>query len=125
MTAGPEERLLRQILDLAALTGWRAMHIENSTRVIRRRSGASVRVRNVNVQGVGFPDLVLVHAATGRIIFAELKSDRGSTTPEQKAWLADLSGVEARVTGLPYCPVIVRVLRPRDWPLIERQLTGQ
>ena len=41
----------------------------------------------------GFPDLVLVRR--GRLVFAELKRQASSakTSPEQDAWLADLSAV--------------------------------
>ena len=39
----------------------------------------------------GFPDLVLVHLSTGRVIFAELKMAKGRVTPEQRRWLAALS----------------------------------
>lgn len=141
---GPEEQLARQILDLAALTGWRVFRVENSTRVIRRPGGAHVRVRNVNAQGVGYPDLTLVHAKRRRLIFVELKRDLGprggaqhndsATSPEQQVWLADLEAVAAAVApdpvtlppGAPIGPgaVTVHVWRPSDWPEIERTLTG-
>lgn len=35
----------------------------------------------------GFPDVVLVNPARNRIIFAELKTMRGKTTPTQDSWL--------------------------------------
>ena len=38
----------------------------------------------------GFPDLVLVHTTTGRLIFIELKSDKGKVRPEQDVWLQHL-----------------------------------
>ena len=37
----------------------------------------------------GFPDLVLAHP-TGRVIFAELKSDKGKVSPLQSRWLSVL-----------------------------------
>ena len=45
----------------------------------------------------GFPDLVLCRPP--RLIFAELKSDKGTVKPEQQAWLDDLAaaGQEAHV----------------------------
>ena len=39
----------------------------------------------------GFPDLVLVHQRNGRLIFVELKSDKGKLRPEQQVW-AELLG---------------------------------
>ena len=35
----------------------------------------------------GFPDLFLANAEQRRIIFAELKSEKGKLTPEQEEWL--------------------------------------
>lgn len=95
----PEGAFLSQVLDLAALYQWKCFHLENATRVITRRSGVHVRVRNVNAQGVGFPDLVLVKGP--RLAFRELKRDvgpRGGTadkelTPEQREWFDRLAVV--------------------------------
>lgn len=54
----------------------------------------TTRTRNkyfTPVQGhKGFPDLVLCHRTTGRIIFAELKTDKGHIKPHQKVWHAAL-----------------------------------
>lgn len=36
--------------------------------------------------GKGFPDLVLVHERQGRLIFTELKRERGRQSPEQEDW---------------------------------------
>jgi hypothetical protein len=55
------------VADCARLFGWRRYHTWLS-----RRSPA------------GFPDEVLVRPP--RLVFAELKSDRGRLTPEQGAW---------------------------------------
>lgn len=59
----------------------------------------------------GFPDLVLVRPP--RLVFAELKSERGKLTSWQETWLLGLrmAGAEA------YC------WRPSDWPDIERLLS--
>lgn len=68
----------RAVVDLARLYGWRCYH---TWRSIHSPSG--------------FPDLVLVR--TPRVIFAELKRERGRLSPLQEAWLCDLrecQGVE-------------------------------
>ncbi len=41
----------------------------------------------------GFPDLVLVSVARGRVLFRELKSDAGKLTPEQALWLGGMKAV--------------------------------
>ena len=47
----------------------------------------------------GFPDLVLVHGARGRVVFAELKDMRRRVEPDQEMWLDRLraAGAEAYV----------------------------
>lgn len=74
-----------QVLDLAALRGWRPYHTHDS-----RRSHK------------GWPDLVL--ARPPRLIAVELKTDTGRLTPEQRRWLIDLEA----------CGLEVDLWRPRD-----------
>lgn len=134
------------VVELATFCGWRCFYVENSTREITRRSGARVRVRNINVGGVGFPDLVMVRGRDARLIFAELKRDLGprgggatqgghkvETSPEQEAWLADIEEVANVVMydagdriGLmhalapePPPPIGVYVWRPSDYEKIK------
>lgn len=91
----PEREFQAQVLQLAKLSGWFCYHTHDS-----RRSAA------------GFPDLVLVRAP--RVLFAELKSEKGQTRPEQAAWLEALRGCRS---------VEVALWRPRDWPE-KRSLHG-
>lgn len=95
-----ERQLQELIIGLAKRMGWLSFHDYDS-----RRSTP------------GFPDLVLVHPKQRRILWRELKSETGTTTPEQKAWISSLSLVGADVD----------VWRPRDWASgrIERELRGQ
>lgn len=64
----------------------------------------------------GFPDLVLVRG--GRLVFAELKTERGRLTAEQEAWIEDLSEVELAARDLdpddPHPLVEAVVWRPSD-----------
>jgi hypothetical protein len=76
-----EAQLLGKIRYLARLYGWRRVYHTHDS----RRSDP------------GFPDLVLVHPGQRRIVFAELKTATGRTTPVQDAWLADLAAAGAEV----------------------------
>jgi len=66
-----EAELQSAILDLARWEGYLTFHVRDS-----RKS-----------TGPGFPDLVLVHQRTGRLLFRELKTDVGKLTAGQEAWL--------------------------------------
>lgn len=96
MAAGmSEDQLQRGVERLARSLGWLAYHTHDS-----RRSSP------------GFPDLVLVRG--DRVLFRELKTEKGRATPAQKTWLAALTaaGMDA---GL---------WRPVQWfdRTIEREL---
>ncbi len=82
------------ITDYATLTGWRWHH--------QRLSKQS---------RPGWPDLTLCRSS--RLIFAELKTERGTVRPEQTAWLHALREV-------PSCEVFV--WRPRHWALVQQVL---
>lgn len=92
-----EAALLAAVRDLARLTGWLTYHTHDS-----RRSEA------------GFPDLTLVNVRQGRIIFAELKTATGRTTPQQDEWLAALAAADCETA----------LWRPADLPEIARILRG-
>jgi hypothetical protein len=81
-----EESFQGAVIEYAALNGWLTYHTRDS-----RRSTP------------GYPDLTLVRGE--RLIFAELKTDKGVLRPEQRVWLEALetAGVE------------VHVWRPKDW----------
>lgn len=64
----------------------------------------------------GFPDVVAVKGHL--LVFAELKSERGKLTDEQRHWYDALLGIEA-TTGR---RVRAFVWRPSDWPAIEALL---
>lgn len=91
-----EKQLLEAVRDLARLTGWLVYHTHDS-----RRSEP------------GFPDLVMTRR--GRLIFAELKSEKGRLTPQQHEWMDALVGRKDWE---------VYLWRPADWTSghIERLL---
>lgn len=127
MTSGRERASLPEtevgfqqaVVELASLRGWLCYHTHDS-----RRSQA------------GFPDLTMVRGP--RLVFAELKSEKGRTSPAQRLWLDQLAAVaeEGRSLasewngeheGTSYyterrSPVEVYEWRPRDWTSIEATL---
>jgi hypothetical protein len=85
-----EKEFAQQVADLARILGWACYRVWLSVR-----------------SPAGFPDLTLVRPP--RLIFAELKSEKGRLSPAQEAWLELLRQVPG---------VEVHVWRPSDWPTI-------
>lgn len=82
-----EAELQRMVIDLAKYTGYAYWHCVDARKSAR-----------------GFPDLVLIHLMTGRLIFVELKRQDGRVRPEQQVWLNHL-GIRHEVY----------LWRPSDW----------
>lgn len=89
----PEKQFMAQVIKAARLLGWAHYHTHDS-----RRSSE------------GFPDLVLTRRP--RVIFAELKADRGTLTDAQRAWIDELRA----------CGQEAYIWRPKHWPNIEKLL---
>lgn len=89
-----ERDLQSQVRSLCSLFGWRVYATWSSLHSPR-----------------GFPDLVMVRST--RLLFAELKSATGKTSPEQAQWLTEL----ARVPGIE-----VHLWRPADIEAIAEVL---
>ena len=96
-----QEKLLRQISErewqshvckIAGLKGWRYYHPPDNRPV------------NGRIQKVvsGFPDLCLIK--NGRMVFAELKREKGIVSPEQEEWMQ----------AIKECDIEVYVWRPSD-----------
>ena len=81
-TVMPEEDFLEAVLRLAKLYGWRSFHARPALTAKGPRTA-------VAGDGVGFPDLVLVHPRHG-LICAELKRVGARLDPAQEAWRAAL-----------------------------------
>lgn len=65
-----EADLREQVRDLCKLFGWKIYFSWTSLHSPR-----------------GFPDLVLVNPEQKRVVYAELKSEKGKVTPQQQEWL--------------------------------------
>jgi len=103
-----EKQFMAAVVQYAKLKRWKVYHTYNSVKSEK-----------------GFPDLTLCRVEhrskwaietnrpeIGRIIFAELKSEKGRLTKEQEYWLNDLA----------CCPCEVYLWRPSDWKKIEMTL---
>lgn len=82
-----EAQLQNCVRDCATLFGWKFYHPWISVK-----------------SAAGYPDCTLVRG--DRLIYAELKGERGKVTAAQRAWLAALGGVPG---------VEVYVWRPESW----------
>jgi hypothetical protein len=100
-----EAEFQQAVIDTANWTGWLVFH--------PRPAQTGSRWRTAFTGHPGFPDLVLVHRDRG-VIFAELKSERGKTTPGQRQWLNALEDANAETY----------LWRPQDFDFIVDRLRG-
>lgn len=93
-----EKAFMQQVIDLAHLYHWKTYHTFDS-----RRSAA------------GFPDLTMVHPIKGQFLLAELKTDKGKLTAEQRSWYAALCMAN----------IECHIWRPGDFDTIVARLAVQ
>jgi hypothetical protein len=89
-----EDDLLGEVIDIAHERGYIVAHF----RPAQTQSGRWHTA--VQADGAGYPDLVLVRPTLpqtrstpmrcARVVYAELKSERGRFSPEQRVWLKTL-----------------------------------
>lgn len=72
-------------------------------------------VTPVAADGKGFPDLVMVHAASGKLVVAELKVGAALPTDEQMDWLEGFATVEGAIVKL--------WVWPEDWQDVRKTLS--
>lgn len=90
-----EKEFQRAVVEMAAHLGWLCVHFP-------------AMLANPS----GWPDLICFR--DGKVLVAELKTERGTLGPRQKEWVENLR--EAGIT--------VHVWRPSSWPAIEATLLG-
>lgn len=81
-----ERDFQRSVIELAKTLGWKVGHFHDSRRQVR----PNVFVGDKDA--AGFPDLVLIRR--DRLLFAELKTERGKLSPKQLEWLGLLELAE-------------------------------
>ena len=99
-----EGRWMRQLVGergIATMLRWRSWH-DRATNFPRRCPECKAELKMIR-NDPGWPDLFLIRGDT--LIVVELKSDRGTVTPAQRAWLAAFRGVRR---------IVVDVWRPKD-----------
>ena len=97
-----EEQFQQQVIDLATLRGWRCYHTRDSrrsaegfpdlvlARVERKLTNLQAAELRAHFQAALQIDRVvpMLSPPLGRIIFAEMKAQKGRPSVEQQAWLA-------------------------------------
>lgn len=89
-----EAQFMATVKEAAERHGWIAVHFPNA------------------IINPTWPDLTLIRGR--RVVFAELKTERGKLGPRQREMIADLEAIGAEVY----------VWRPSMWPAIEAALRG-
>ena len=106
------------VIQLAQMLHWRIAHF--------RPAMTKHGWRTPMIGDPGFPDLVLAKA--GRVVFAELKSEKGKLTEDQTDWLSALSGVDWDSAYAKYQGGVgttsVFLWRPSDLEQIQEVLGG-
>ena len=87
-----EKDFQKAVIDLAQLLNYKCAHFRAVK--ITRKDGSVYHATPVAADGEGWPDLVMV--GNGRVIYAELKSEKGVVSKGQEDWLRGLedAGVE-------------------------------
>lgn len=101
-----EREFQKTVIDLAHIYGWLVAHFRTAL------SQKGHWMTPVQADGAGFPDLCMVKGE--RMIFAELKADKGKLSEKQERWMHALRFVPQ---------VEVYVWRPTDFTYIEEILT--
>jgi len=100
-----EKQFQEAVLQTAKVFGWKVAHF----RAARTASGWMTPVA---ADGKGWPDLVLV--GHGRVLFRELKTDKGTLTAEQQEWGEWLTANRQDWA----------VWRPKMWTTVVSQLSN-
>ncbi len=84
LTFERERDSVAAVVAKAQHNGWRGVPVRLGGE--RSLPGGS---RLLNNDGIGFPDLLLLHPGAARIVAAELKTNTGRPTDRQMQWLRD------------------------------------
>lgn len=115
-SAGMSEAQFQALVISTAKTyGWLVMHVRRSM-VGQGQSRRWVTATSLD----GWPDLTLIHPR-GYLLFLELKAQKGYPSDEQIVVMRALQSVASRLGSDDYT-VRAYIVRPSDWPAVERML---
>jgi hypothetical protein len=100
----------KTVIDLAQANGWKVAHFRGAWSKDGKRF-----VTPVAADGAGFPDLVL--ARRGRVIFIELKTEKGILSGDQLNWQYELYGKPGEMNWIKHPEYFV--WRPSDYEAIK------
>lgn len=117
-----ESDFQRTVIEMAQRLSWRVAHF----RPAQTEKGWRTPVA---ADGKGFVDLVLVR---DRVLFVELKTDKGKLSLDQEQWRRAINGAldswlrsqDAIEPSAPTSPFVHLVWRPADLDRIEEVLRG-
>lgn len=107
-----EAQFTKVVAGLARDRGWKVRHVRPG----RKRTGVGGKDKFVTPEafdGAGFPDLFMVHPATGRRLAPELKVGKNHRRKRQRLWKEWLEA----------CGIESPTWRPRDMQTILKVLT--
>jgi hypothetical protein len=107
-----EADLQTMVIKVAKVYDWKVSHFRGVR--VQRANGGFYYQTPVQADGAGFPDLVLVRPP--RLIFMELKSEKGKLSDAQQIWIDLLK--KCYFKGI-VSPVEVYVFKPSQWDEIE------
>ena len=109
----------KQVTDLAEILGWSWVHFRPA------QTSKGWRTPVSGPLGAGWPDLVLVRVKDKRLVFAELKGEKGRVSADQAAVLAALGSLAHPFPGTPlsvFTTVSAFLWRPADFDEIVKVL---
>lgn len=109
----------KTVIEYAHLRGWTAAHFRAAmtgrTYTNKRGEVKNVWVTPVQADGKGFFDWIFVRPP--RILFVELKSDKGKLTTEQENWCRLIAICQIANSEIKW-----GVWRPADWEMVQKIL---
>lgn len=109
-----EKQFQDWIVGMAKANGWLVAHFRGVR--VQRKDGATRWQTPVDVDGAGFPDLILLHVARKAMMALEAKVKPNTPTAAQEAWIAAFAAIPSCTAAVVY---------PSDWEWVQGHLAGR